>query len=256
MGKVPEEKKKLVKKVAESMKKAKTVMLVSIKSLPSNQLQKMKKDLRGKANITVLKKNILNRAVDECSIEEMKTLKNNIAEDMALLLSETEGFEISAFLNDNKNPIGAKEGQIAEDDISIEAGPTELVPGPVISELGSLGLQISVEEGKISIKKSKVVVKKGEKVLGNAVSILQKLNIKPFMIGLNPIAFYDSDSKRVYVGIKIDKKKSLAQLLEAFVKSKNMATGIGYLCRETISGLIGKAGRQANSLIKLQNSIK
>lgn len=248
---VSEEKKQAVKNLASKIQNGKCIMIVSIKNIPSSQLQKIKKDLRGKASIEVAKKSILVRAIDEAKVEELMILKNSIQEDMALLISDDDAFEISAWLNDNKNPIGAKEGQVADSDITIDEGPTELVPGPVISELGSLGLQIMVEDGKITIRKAKVAVKKGDKVTNAAASIFQKLGIKPFMIGLNPLAFYDSSSKKVYVGVKIDKKAKLAEVLGVFAKARGFAVNMAYPTRETIGMILGKANSHANALSKL-----
>jgi len=250
---ISEEKKNAVKRLAEKIREAKCIMLVSIKNIPSSQLQKVKKNLRGKASIEVAKKSIIVRAIDDAGIPELIKIKDSVQEDMALLVSNDDGFEISAWFNENKNPIGAKEGQIAENDISVEEGPTDLVPGPVISELGSVGLQIMVEDGKITIRKPKVVVKKGEKVSSAAASILQKLLIKPFMVGLTGLAFYDSKSKKVYVGVKIDKKAKLAELVGVFAKARGFSVNIAYPTKENIGMLLGKAQRQSNALNKLQS---
>jgi large subunit ribosomal protein L10 len=250
---VSEEKIEAVKKLAARIKEGNCIMLLSIKSIPSSQLQKVKKDLRNKAIIEVAKKSILLRAIDEANIPELMKIKDNIQEDMALLVSADDAFELSAWLNENKNPMGAKEGQVSDADIQIDEGPTELVPGPVISELGAVGLQIMVEDGKITIRKSKIVVKKGEKVSSGAASILQKLGIKPFMVGLNPLAFYDSSSKKIYVGVKIDKKKTLEEFLSVYARAKGFAVSIAYPSKETIGMILGKANRHANALSKLQS---
>ncbi len=248
---VSKEKVEAVKKLAESMKNAKTIMIVSIKNLPSNQFQKIKKDLRGKADISVAKKSIVLRAIDATEIPELSKLKENVQEDSALLFSKDDAFELTGWFTENRNPIGAKEGQVAENDITIEEGPTDLVPGPVISELGSLGLQIMVEEGKITIRKSKVAVKTGEKITSAAASIFQKLGIKPFMIGINPLAFYDAPSKKVYVGVKIDKKKMLEDILIANSKALGMSIAIAYPAKENIGFLLAKANAHGNALLKL-----
>jgi large subunit ribosomal protein L10 len=252
-SKVPKEKIEAVKKLASRIKEGKCIMLLSIKGIPSAQLQKVKKELRGKAVIEVAKKSILTRSIDEANVSELMKIKDNIQEDMALLVSDDDAFEITAWLNDNKTPSSAKEGQTSDADIQIDEGPTELVPGPVISELGALGLQIMVEDGKITIRKSKVVVKKGDKVTAGAASILQKLGIKPFMVGLNPLAFYDSGSKKIYVGVKIDKKKTLEEFLSIYAKAKGFAISIAYPSKETIGMILGKANSHASTLIKLQN---
>jgi len=93
---VSEAKKSAVKKTAEAVKNHKTVMFVSVKNLPSSQLQKIKKDLRGKAEIISAKKSVILRAIDETKISEIVKLKENVTEDMALLFSNDDGFELSA----------------------------------------------------------------------------------------------------------------------------------------------------------------
>lgn len=249
---VSKEKIEAVKKLAEQMKNAKTVMLVSIKSLPSSQFQKIKKDLRGKADMSVAKKSIILRALDASGVPELANLKESVQEDSAVLISNGDAFELAGWFTENRNPIAAKEGQVAENDISVDEGPTDLVPGPVISELGALGLQIMVEDGKITIRKSKVAIKKGDKVTGPAASIFQKLGIKPFMIGINPIAFYDASAKKVYVGVRIDKKKMLEDILTANSRALGFSVAIAYPTKQNIGFLLAKANAQANALNKSQ----
>lgn len=251
-SRIPKAKLEAVKKLAEEIKSRMTVMLISIKGLPSAQLQKVKKDLRGKAQVRVAKKNVIIRALDATGIPELESFKNYVQEDSAILISDEDPFKIAGWLTENKNPIAAKEGQTAEEDIVVEEGPTELVPGPVISELGSLGLQIMVEEGKITIRKPKVIVKKGESVSAPAASVLQKLGIKPFMIGAVPIAFYDAKAKKVYAGIKIDKKRALEELLAAQSKALGFAVSIFYPSKSTIRFLLAKANSYYNALTKLE----
>lgn len=250
---VSEEKKQAVKQLAEAMKEVNTIMLVSSKNVPASQFQKISKALREKANVQVAKKSTVLRALDETKFNGIDSLKAHVQADYALLLSNTDGFELSGWLTENKNPIAAKEGQIADADITIEEGPTDLVPGPVISELGALGLQIMVEDGKITIRKTKVAVKKGEKVSAGAASIFQKLGIKPFMIGINPIAFYDKKSGKIYVDVKIDKKKMLEDVLLANAKALGFAINIAYSSKSTIGMLLAKANAHANALSKLEN---
>lgn len=248
---VSKEKIEAVKSLAEEMKKAKTVMLVSIKSIPSAQLQKIKKDLRGKADVMVAKKSTTIRAIEASAVPELMELIKSVQEDSAILISNSDAFELAGIITENKNPIAAKEGQVVENDISVDEGPTDLVPGPVISELGSLGLQIMVEDGKITIRKGKVVVKKGGKVSSAAASIFQKLGIKPFMVGINPIAFYDSNLKKVYVGVKIDKKKTLAEIISAQAKALGFSVAIAYPTKQNIGFLLAKANAHNNAITKL-----
>jgi len=240
-----------VKKLAEDMKNAKTIMIVSIKNLPSPQYQKIKKDLRGKANVKVAKKSKLLRAIDETKIPEMASLKEHIKADCALALSEEDAFELAAWLTENRNPINAKQGQIAEEDIEVEPGPTDLVPGPDISALGAVGLKVAVEDGKIAVKEPHIILKKGEEVTENIASVLQKLNIKPFMVGISPSVIYDSVDKKIYSNIKIDKEEAKQELLSSHSKAVGFAQKIVYYCKEVIGYLLAKANSEAGALEKL-----
>ena len=70
---VSEAKKAKVKELAELMKK-KTVMVISVKGLPSAQFQDIKKKLRSKAKIQVVKKSLVKFALDHCGIKELHGL--------------------------------------------------------------------------------------------------------------------------------------------------------------------------------------
>ena len=250
---VPKEKIAAVTKLAEEMKRGKTIMLVSIKNLPASQLQKIKKALRGKAVIGVAKKSIILRAIDETKINELAPMKDIVQEDSAVLISSDDAFEIAGWLTENKNPIAAKEGQISEADITVEEGPTDLVPGPAISELGALGIQIAVENGKISIKADRVVVNKGQTINEATASILQKLNIQPFEVGLNPIAIYDVENEKIYTDINIDSERAVDELKNAGGKALGFAQKIVYYCKETIGYFLGKANLEGYALERLSS---
>ncbi|MDP3027403.1 MAG: 50S ribosomal protein L10 [Nanoarchaeota archaeon] len=242
---------KAVKRLSEGIKNAKTLMIVSIKSLPSPQFQSIKKELREYAKIEVAKKNISIRAIKELKKESIMLLEKHVQDNCAFVISDLEGFELAGLLVKNKNPVFAKSGQVANEDIEIKAGPTSLAPGPAISELGALGIQIAVEDGKISIRQPRVVVRKGEKITTAVASLLQKLDIKPFTIGLEPIALYDIKTEKIYTDIKIDPAKASEDLKIAAGKSLGFAQKIVYYCRETIGYLLAKANSQGNALNKI-----
>ena len=130
----------------------KTILIASIKNLPGSQFQEIKKKLRGKAVVKVPKKNIILIAMDSSKNKELNELKEQIKESVAILFSKLDCFELSSEIESIKSPAKAKVGQIAPEDIEIPEGPTDLVPGPAISELGALGIKIQIDKGKILIK--------------------------------------------------------------------------------------------------------
>lgn len=264
-------KEKAVKELAEKIKKARTLMIISVKALPSKQFQDIKKSVREHASIQVAKKNIMLRAIKAVASSEAKSsegnktssessvsegqgresilgLENQIKENCAFAISDMEGFELAGLLLSKKTPVYAKAGQISPMDIEVKEGPTNLVPGPAISELGALGIQISVEGGKIAIKKAKVVVKQGGTINANAAAMFQKLNIQPFTIGLEPVCIYDVKEEKIYSDIKIDSEGVAKELASAAEKALGFAQKISYYCRETIGYFLAKANMEGNAL--------
>ena len=206
--------------------------------------------MRGKAIVKVPKKNMVIRAIEGIDDSKIKKLEESVQSDVAILFSYLDAFELAGELINSKSPAKAKPGQVAPEDIEIQAGPTELPPGPAISELGALGLQVQVQDGKIHIRKAKVIAKKGEPISQGAADLMTKLGIKPFSVGFIPLAAFDIKEGKFYNEIRIDREATLAKLKEAHSRAIPFAVHIGYPSKDTIHFLIGKAGRHANALKK------
>lgn len=248
---VSESKVKAVKDLADLIKNNKTVLIASIKNLPASQFQEICKKLRGKAVVKVVKKSLIIRAIDDSGIEKADELKKQVKEDSAILFSKIDAFELASDLLENKSPAKARIGQEADKDISVEPGPTELVPGPAISELGALGIQIQIDKGKINIKEPKVIVKAGQKVSPNAASIMNKLDIKPFSIGFIPLSAYDTKDNALYLSINIDREGMLNDLKYSFGKALAFAVELGYASRDTIGPMMARASAYANKINRI-----
>lgn len=251
---VSKKKKTLVSEFVDLIKKKKTILVASIKNIPSSQYQEIAKKLRGKAIVKVPKKSMIFRALDDSGIEEIKKLKGQVKDSTAILFSDIDSFELAAELVGKKSPAKAKPGQEAPSDIEIPEGPTDLVPGPAISELGALGIKIQIEKGKIMIKEPKIIVKEGEKISHAAAEMMNKLGIKPFSVGFIPLAAFDTREGKLYLGIKIDPENTVKELKETFRKSLAFAVEIGYISTETIRLLISKAVMNEKALEKLLNA--
>jgi len=250
--KIPSAKTKTVKELADLIKSSKTILIASIKDIPGSQFQEIAKKLRGKAIVKVPKKNLIFRAIDSSGNEAVKKLKEQFQSSVAFLFSDLDCFDLALDLDKSKSPAKAKAGQEAPEDIEVEAGPTDLVPGPAISELGALGIQIQIEKGKIHIKESKVIAKKGQKISAGAADIMTKLGIRPFSIGFIPLSAFDTKEGKLYFEIKIDREGTFEELKSAYSKALSFAVEIGYPTEDTIKFLIGKAGMHGKALENLQ----
>jgi len=253
-SKVSEEKKKLVGDISKKIISSNTVLFASTKGLPTSQFQKIKKSLRGTAEVIVARKSIIERAIAKTEKGSLQNMKSNFGADMVVMLSQLDSFELAAMLIDKQSPTKARAGDIAPEDIVIEPGPTDLVPGPAISELGSVGLKVSVEAGKLAIKSQFTIARKGEPINEKVAGVLSKLKIEPMKVGFIPLIAYDAKADKIYKEIKIDKKGTLESLRESIAKAISFARNINYITKETISYLIAKAGKEEIALSKLMEA--
>lgn len=248
---IPNGKLKSVAELRELIKKYKTILIASVKSLPASQFQEIGKKLRGKAIVKVPKKNLIFRAIDESGNDTLKNLKDRIDDSVALLFSNLDSFDLALELLKNKTSTKAKPGQEAPEDIEVKAGMTELTPGPAISELGALGLTTKVTQGKLEITNNRVIVQKGKKISQGAADIMTKLGIKPFSIGFIPVCAFDIKEGKLYSEINIDREGTIAKLKEAYSRALPFAVEIGYPSEDTIKFLLQKAGRHANKINRI-----
>lgn len=252
---VPEKKLRSVSELENLIKNNKTFMICSIKGLPGRQFQAIKKKIRENVKVKVVKKSIILRAIDSSGIE-IKKIKEFVKEDSTLLFSNLDAFELSGTLSENVVPVGARAGQIANEEVAVEPGPTDLAPGPAISELGAVGIKIAIEDGKISIKERKVIVRKGGSISEAVAGIMAKLDIKPFTVGFEPTAAYDNQDKKVYTEIKINKEKTLEGLKSDYGKALALAVQISYVCGETLRHILAKAASHEKAILNLIKSEK
>lgn len=248
---VSESKKLMVKELSAMMQNNRTVMIASSKGLPGRQFNEIKKKLRGMAELRVAKKSTISKAIETIEKGGIQNLKQSLEADYVVIFSDTEPFELASILMDFQSSRRAKAGDIAPHDIEIEPGPTDLVAGPAISELGAVGLKVKVAEGKLEIIKGAIVAKAGEEIKANVASVLSKLNVSPMKVGFIPLVAYDSKEDKIYSNIVIDKTGTLEQVRELIRKALGFAINIKYPTDKTIGYFISKAGREEKAIEKL-----
>ncbi|MDK2849525.1 MAG: large subunit ribosomal protein [Candidatus Woesearchaeota archaeon] len=241
-------KKKVVEELTNEIKNKRAIGVVRLDNLPALQFNRMRAKLRGIATIKVAKKRLIKLALEKSGKENIQELEKYFDGMIGLILTDENPFRLAKILEKNKSPAPAKAGQIAPRDIVVKAGPTPFAPGPIISELSSIGLVAGVDKGKVAIKQDKVVVKEGEVISEKVASVLTRLGIEPMEIGLDLRAVYEDgvvfDSKTLYV----DETKYREDIINAVRDSIALSIGIAYPTEETIKTLIMNAHRDARNL--------
>ena len=254
---VAEYKKKIVGDIVRYAEEYPIIGIVNMENLPAPQLQAMKAKLRGKVNLFMTKKRLI-----KIALEQAKNNKKNVEElekyfqgMPALLFTKDSPFKLSKILQRSKSPAPAKAGQISPKDIIIPKGATSFAPGPIISELSSVGIKTGVEAGKVAIKEDSLIVKKGEKIKPKVAEVLTRLGIQPMEVGLDLTAAYENGVIYQKDILLIDEKEFMNKLNNACSGAFNLAVFIAYPAKNTIKTLLGKAFNDAKAIGLSQNII-
>ncbi len=242
---VKEEKIKAVEELKNQIDQSTVIGIIDMFKLPARQFQEIQKKTRGKASIKVVKKTILKFAIKNSSKPKIQELK--IPQQPAIVFTQEDPFKFYLLISKMKSPVAAKDGDIAPGDILVSAGPTNLLPGPAISELTRAGIPAGVEEGKIAVKKDVVVAKKGDKISKNLAAALRKLNIEPIEVGLNVVQIYNNGliySKEALDFVNVFPSK----LIEGFNQALNLSVAICYPTKESIKHLLAKGYHISSNL--------
>lgn len=255
MKSVPEAKKELIKELVSLMDKYTIVGVVDMENMPTPQLQKMREQLRDKVVIKMSKKRLMKIALDEAKKKnkDIDALNNHMKGMPALLFTNDNPFKLFKTLQKNKSTTAAKPGQIAPKDILVKEGPTPFAPGPIIGELGALGIKAGIDGGKVAIKADKVVVKEGEVIDQKTASILSRLKIEPMEIGLDLVATYEEGTIFTKDILSVDEKEFIDKISQGAKWAFNLAIEIAHPSKETIEFMITKAYRESETLSVEQN---
>src|SRR3989338_4447040 len=158
MAHVAEYKKKIVADLVRQLVSSPIIGAVDMENLPAPQLQKMRAQLRGKVSFAMTKRRLMKIAIAQAKekkkgVEEIEKYLKGMP---ALIFTNENPFKLYRMLEKNKSPAPAKAGQTAPRDIIVPAGPTSFAPGPIIGELGQIGIRTGVEGGKVSVKSDSI----------------------------------------------------------------------------------------------------
>jgi len=250
MAHVAEYKKKVVTNLTKLLVDYPIIGALNMENLPAGALQKMRASLRGKAEILMTKRRLMRVAFEEAEKQKKGVLQlyDKLRGMPALLFTKDNPFTIYKTLKKSKSQAPAKAGNIAPMDISVQAGPTPFLPGPIIGELGQFGIKTGVENGKVAIKADKVVVKEGEEINAKLAGLLTRLGIQPMEIGLDLTAVYEEGIIYDRKILDVDEDEFLASITSAAVYARNLAFDIAFPVKEFMPDMIGKAFREAKAI--------
>lgn len=246
-GSPPKWKVQTVEELRNLFKRYPVVAVVGFRGVPSNQMQRIRREFRGKALIKVVKNTLIEKALEGLD-DNYKKLEDYLYDQTALIFTDMNPFKLYKLLEETKEPSPLKPNQISPVDVVVEKGPTPIAPGPMMAELQNAGIPVAIERGKVVVRETVTVVKAGEVVKPEVARALALLEIKPIKIGLDTRAIYDNGVILTPDVLAIDPEKVKEQFAEAYRKALNLAVNCAYVTKETAEILIIKAVMDARNL--------
>ncbi len=246
---VSEVKKETVAEFSELIDAYPVVGIVNMTNLAAKQVQGMRSKLRAKNTVLrMTKKRLMMIAFKNAKKENITHLEKHLSGMPAMVFTKENPFKLYSELQKTKTRAPAKAGQKAPRDIEVKAGPTPFAPGPVIGQLGKLGMKTGIEGGKIVIKQDSVVAKKGDTINAELAGILVRLGIEPMEIGLDLVAVYENGVVYTSDVLFVDEKAYADKICTAYTEAMNLAVYAAYPSADTIKILLGKAHNDAKAL--------
>lgn len=246
---VSQSKQQLVRELTQKVRDFSLVGVVNMQNLPAQQLQVMRNTLRKRGvEIIMTRKRLLVKALQDSGKQNISQLAEKVKGMPALILTTENPFSLYSTLQKNKSEAPAKAGQTAPRDIVVKAGSTNFAPGPIISELASVGIKTKVDAGKLAILADVTVAKEGAVISSKLAETLKRLDIKPMEIGLDLIAVWENGFIFNAKQLHIDEAEFFRQITEAGQWAINLAVELAYPAADVVEVLLQKAFREAKAV--------
>jgi len=224
-----------------------SIAIMTVDNVGSNQLQKIRIALRGKAAVLLGKNTIIRKVVREHANTQLHRLLPLLKGNIGFIFTNADLSEIKKIVTANKVPAAAKIGSIAPSSFTLPEGPTGLDPGQT-SFFQALNIATKIVKGAIEIINPVPIIKEGDRVTASASALLAKLNIKPFFYGARVPLVYESGT--VYDAQVLDytQEDLIAKFRSGVSKLTAVALQIGYPTASTVPHSIGRAFKNAIAL--------
>lgn len=246
-------KKNKVSEISSKINQNNVIAIVDIKGIPAKQLQQMRSNLRGRAELLVSRNTLLKISLDQSNKKGSEKLKEYVKEQAALLLTNDNPFKLYNVLEENKTKAPASAGDIAPKDIVVEEGSTSLQPGPVLGDLQQAGIPAAIDGGEVVIQQNKVVKEEGEEIDSLLADMLKKLDIKPIEVGLKLKAVLEGTTLFEPEDLEIESEEYISKIQKAYSNAYQVSVEATYPTKENIISILRKADLDSVSLGKQAN---
>ena len=244
---IPEWKQEEVDAIVAMIESYESIGVVNIAGIPSRQLQDMRRDLHGTAELRVSRNTLLERALDEVD-DGLEDLTSYITGQVGLIGTDDNPFSLFQELEASKTPAPIGAGEVAPNDIVIPEGDTGVDPGPFVGELQSVGADARIQEGSIQVLSDSTVLDTGEEVSQELANVLNELGIEPKEVGLDLRAVFADGVLFEPEELALDIDEYRNDIQAAAGRAFNLSVNADYPTATTAPTMLQSARGNAKSL--------
>ncbi|KAI0008027.1 hypothetical protein F4779DRAFT_619024 [Xylariaceae sp. FL0662B] len=192
MGANKQKKAEYFPKLKGLLEEYKSVFLVTVDNVSSQQMHEIRQALRGEAVVLMGKNTMVRRALKTFipDAPEYERLLPHVKGNIGFVFTNGDLKTIRDKILANKVAAPARAGAIAPADVWVPAGNTGMEPGKT-SFFQALGVPTKIARGTIEITTDLKLVESGTRVGPSEATLLNMLNISPFTYGLGVSQVYD-----------------------------------------------------------------
>ena len=244
---VPQWKQEEVDDVVGMIESYDSVGIVDITGIPSRQLQDMRRDLHGSAELRVSRNTLIERALEEVG-EGTEELTGYVSGQVGLVGTNENPFGLFQQLEASKTPAPINAGEVAPNDIVVPEGDTGVDPGPFVGDLQQVGANARIQEGSIQVLEDSTVLDAGEEVSTDLANVLSELGIEPKEVGLDLRAVYAEGVLFEPEELELDVSEYRADIEAAAARARNLSINAVFPTDGTAPALLQQARGDAKSL--------
>ncbi|KAI4147009.1 MAG: hypothetical protein LQ341_001913 [Variospora aurantia] len=196
MGGKAENKAVYFDKLKALLEEYKSIFIVTVDNVSSQQMHKIRKSLRGGGEVSGVvlmgKNTMVRRAIKGfiADFPEYERLLPHVKGNVGFIFTNADLKQTRDVILSEKVAAPARAGAVAPADVFIPAGNTGMEPGKT-SFFQALGVPTKIARGTIEITSDLKLVETGNKVGASEATLLNMLNISPFTYGMSVAQVYD-----------------------------------------------------------------
>ncbi|SCU90670.1 LANO_0D09560g1_1 [Lachancea nothofagi CBS 11611] len=229
MGGVREKKAEYFTKLREYLEEYKSVFVVGVDNVSSQQMHEVRKTLRERAVVLMGKNTMVRRAIRGflADLPDYEKLLPFVRGNVGFIFTNDSLSDIKEVIVSNRVAAPAKAGGVAPEDIWVRAVNTGMEPGKT-SFFQALGVPTKIARGTIEIVSDVKVVEAGKKVGASEASLLNLLEISPFTFGLTVVQVYDNGQVFPSTILDITDEELVSHFVSAVSTIACVSLAIGY----------------------------